>query len=88
MTAAAVIEIITWAAKAVASIWTVVQEAIKKTEPPTSAELKKKLHDIIDAGHEDWIKAGKAEADAALAAAAQAEFDAGLKDALAEKDKG
>jgi hypothetical protein len=88
VTAAAVIQIITWAAKAVAAIWGVVQEAMKKVEPPTSAELKKKLHDIIDAGSDDWIKAGKAEADAALAAAAQAEFDAGLKDALKDKDKG
>jgi hypothetical protein len=88
MTAAAVIEIIGWAAKAVAAIWGVVQEAIKKAEPPTSAELKKKLHDIIDAGNDDWIKAGKAEADAALAAAAEAEFDEDLKDTLADKNKG
>lgn len=70
MTAVAVIEIVTWAAKAVQAIIEVVQEAIKKAEPPTSAELKKTLHDIIDAGSDDWLKAGKAEADKALLEAA------------------
>jgi hypothetical protein len=85
VTAAAVVELVTWAARAVAAIVEVVQEAIKKAEPPTSEELKKTLHDIIDARHEDWVKAGKEEADAALKAAAAAEFDASLADALKDK---
>ena len=86
MTAAAAIELITWAAQAVKAIVDVVQEAIKKAEPPSMDELKKNLHNIIDARHEDWTKAAKADADKALAESAAAEFDKELASALS-KDK-
>lgn len=85
MTTAAAVQIISFAAQAVKAIVDVVQEALKKVEPPSMEELKKTLHAIIDLRHEDWIKAGKTEADKALAESAAAEFDTELASELGKK---
>jgi len=72
VTAAAVLA---WAAKLLPALFEIIAEAVKAAQPPSAEALRDQLKAAIDAHHDDWLKAARAEADRALAAAAAAEFD-------------
>jgi len=57
------------------TIFDVIAELVKGPEPPSMEELRKRLHDAIDARHDDWIAAEKKAAEAEAAKAAAAAYD-------------
>lgn len=79
MTAGAVIQIIGWGTRALQAVIEVISEAARAAEPPSLEELRVKVQGAIDAHHEDWISAARAEADKALVEAAAREFSDEIK---------
>lgn len=64
--------ILTWTAQLLPTLIELIAEAVKATQPPTLEALRDKLKGAIDAHHDGWLAAARAEADEALRKAAAA----------------